>query len=161
MQSQMGRRADRIVIGKAVAGDAGPIYRLIERYARSGEMLRRPLEEIYRFLRDYLVAKDGDEVVGVCALHIYDEGLAEIRSLAVKDGWTGKGIGTSLVRKAIEEARGIGISRVFTLTYLPGFFERLGFQRVDKTLLPQKIWRDCITCRKLPECDETALIKEL
>lgn len=155
------RRVETVIVEKALVMDAEAIHRLIDTYARRGEMLKRPLEEIYRFLRDYLVVKDGGEVVGVCALHLYDKDLAEIRSLAVREEWTGKGIGTTLVMKAIEEAKELGTRKVFTLTYVPEFFERLGFCRVDKTLLPQKIWRDCITCRKLPECDEIALIKEL
>ncbi len=153
--------ADVQVVRKPTVGDVESIYALIESYASRGEMLRRPLEEIYHFLRDYILVEEGGEVVGVCALHIYDNSLGEIRSLAVKEGMKGRGIGTALVEKALDEAKRLGISRVFTLTYIPEFFERFGFHRIDKTLLPQKIWRDCITCRKLPECDEIALIKEL
>ncbi len=154
-------RVEPVVIRKACVGDARAIHSLIDVYARRGEMLRRPIEEIYRFLRDYLVIEEEGEIVGVCALHIYDDELAEIRSLAVAEEWKGRGLGRTLVEKALEEARDLGVKRVFTLTYVPEFFEKLGFSRIDKTLLPQKIWRDCITCKKLPECDEIALIKEL
>ena len=48
--------------------------------------------------------------------------------------------------------------RVFALTYQVEFFHKLGFEEIDKTLLPQKIWADCIKCVKFPDCDETAMI---
>ena len=55
----------------------------------------------------------------------------------------------------------MGVKRVFALTYEPEFFEKLGFERVDKAVLPHKIWTDCVKCVKFPDCDEIALVKEL
>jgi len=41
------------------------------------------------------------------------------------------------------------------------FFEKCGFAVTDKKVFPQKIWSDCIKCAKFPECDETAMIREI
>lgn len=149
------------MVRRAVVKDAPAIHDLIKEYAKRGEILNRPVDEIYRYLRDYFVYDEGGSISGVSALHIYSEVLAEIRSLAVKEGHLRKGIGSALVNACLEEAGSLGVKKVFALTYIPDFFKRLGFKEIDKSLLPQKIWRDCITCKIFPECDETAVIKEL
>jgi amino-acid N-acetyltransferase len=50
---------------------------------------------------------------------------------------------------------------VFTLTYRPEFFKRFGFEKIDRSDLPLKIWSDCMTCVKFPDCDETAMMLTL
>ena len=140
--------------------DVKAIQRLIAEYARKGDMLPRSLSDIYENLRDYFVFEDGGEVIGSAAIHIMWEDLAEVRSLAVQDGRMRRGVGTQLVEACISEAIVLGIARVFALTYKPEFFERLGFQRVDKAELPHKIWTDCLKCAKFPDCDEIALVAD-
>ena len=71
------------------------------------------------------------------------------------------GVGTKLVEACISEAIMLGITRVFALTYRPEFFEMLGFVKVEKSDLPQKIWTDCLKCSKFPDCDEVALVSDL
>jgi amino-acid N-acetyltransferase len=150
------------MIRKARMGDVKAIQKLIAEYARKGDMLPRSLSEIYENLRDYFVyLEDGGEVIGSAAIHIMWEDLAEVRSLAVRDGHKSKGVGTQLVEACISEAIVLGIARVFALTYRPEFFEKLGFVRVEKSELPQKIWTDCLKCSKFPDCDEVALVSDL
>jgi amino-acid N-acetyltransferase len=143
-------------------GEVKAIQKLIAEYARKGDMLPRSLSEIYENLRDYFVyLEDGGEVIGSAAIHIMWEDLAEVRSLAVRDGHKSKGVGTQLVEACISEAIVLGIARVFALTYRPEFFEKMGFVRVEKSELPQKIWTDCLKCSKFPDCDEVALVSDL
>ncbi len=150
------------MIRKAKMSDVKDMQKLIEVYAKKGEMLPRSLLEIYENIRDYIVSTlDTDEIVGVCAMHIFWDGLAEVRSLAVKQEYTHKGIGTALTKSCIDEARNFEITQIFSLTYKPEFFEKLGFRIVDKSLLPQKIWSDCLKCPQFPDCNEIALILEL
>ena len=149
------------MIRKARMSDVKGIHGLIAEYARKGDMLPRSLADIYENLRDYFVFEEGDgELVGSAAIHIMWEDLAEVRSLAVRDGKMRRGIGTRLVESCISEAIMLGIDRVFALTYKPGFFEKLGFHIVDKAELPQKIWADCLKCSKFPDCDEVALVAD-
>jgi amino-acid N-acetyltransferase len=149
------------MIRKARMSDVKGIQQLIADYAKKGDMLPRSLADIYENLRDYFVfLEDGGELVGSAAIHIMWEDLAEVRSLAVREGKMRRGIGTQLVESCISEAIVLGIDRVFALTYKPGFFEKLGFHIVDKAELPQKIWTDCLKCSKFPDCDEVALVAD-
>lgn len=149
------------MIRKARMSDVQGIHELIAEYARKGDMLPRSLADIYENLRDYFVFQGDDgELVGSAAIHIMWEDLAEVRSLAVRDGKMRRGVGTQLVESCISEAIMLGIERVFALTYKPEFFEKLGFHVVDKAELPQKIWTDCLKCSKFPDCDEVALVAD-
>jgi len=147
-----------MLIRKARIADAKSIQNLLTGYANQGLMLSSSLAEIYDRIRAYHVAEHEGKVVGVSALKISWEDLAEVRSLAVSEDAKGHGLGRKLVDACLDEARSLGIGRVFALTYQVDFFRKLGFKEIDKAELPQKIWADCIKCVKFPDCDETALI---
>lgn len=149
------------MIRKAKLADVKAIQALVNQYADSGQMLPRTLNEIYEHLRDFHVYEDSGALAGVCALHISWDGLAELRSLAVRPDQVKHGIGTALVRECLREAVALQVARVFVLTYQAGFFRKLGFMDIDKKELPHKIWTDCLNCVKFPDCDESALIIKL
>ena len=146
------------MIRKAKISDVKTIQSLVNQYADSGQMLPRTLNELYENLRDFHVIEEEGSLLGVCALHVSWDGLAEIRSLAVRKEKIKSGIGTALVRQCLQEASQLGAEKVFVLTYQEGFFKRLGFAAVDKKELPHKIWTDCLNCVKFPNCDESALM---
>ena len=143
---------------KAKISDAAKLHKLINFFADKGAMLPRPLSEIYENIRDYYVIRKGDLAVACAALHITWEDLAEIKSAAVDEKSQKQGIGASLVEACLAEAKSLGIPTVFCLSYTPEFFERCGFERIDKSQLPQKVWGECYRCPKFPNCDEVALI---
>lgn len=146
------------MIRKARITDVKHIQSLINAYADTGQMLPRSLNELYENLRDFSVFVETDILAGVCALHVSWDGLAELRSLAVRSDRIGKGIGRGLVRHCLAEAAELAAERVFVLTYQAGFFRKLGFTDIEKKELPHKIWTDCLNCVKFPDCDESALI---
>ena len=150
------------MIRKANIQDIKAIHRLLQEYGKKEELLARPLSQLYDHLRDFSVYMDenNQQLTGCCALQICWENLAEIRSLAVIDEYHGKGVGRQLVSRALAEADSYGITRIFTLTYQPSFFRKLGFKDIDKSELPHKVWSDCINCSKFPDCNEEALIWE-
>ncbi len=149
-------------IRKAKIGDVKPIHGLLSHFAEKGLLLPRSLSDLYDHLRDYAVIEAEDKnIIAVAALHVCWENLAEIRSLAVREDFQGSGIGSNLVEYCISDAITLGIYKVFTLTYQPDFFKKLGFKEVDKSVLPHKIWADCVKCPKFPECDEIALLIEV
>jgi amino-acid N-acetyltransferase len=151
------------MIRKATIKDIKSIHSLLQEYGRKGELLPRPLSVLYDHVRDFSVYVDDKEanVLGCCALQFCWDDLAEIRSLAVHPDHTGQRIGSKLVEKVLSEAKSFKVQKVFALTYRPGFFERFGFDRIDRSELPIKIWADCIMCIKFPDCDEIAMMKEL
>ena len=146
------------MIRKARITDVKAIQLLVNQYAESGQMLPRSLNELYEHLRDFSVFEEKGSLIGACALHLSWDGLAEIRSLAVRQENIKHGIGSELVRHCLLEAAQLEVERVFVLTYQDGFFRKLGFIDVDKKELPHKIWTDCLNCIKFPNCDESALI---
>ena len=151
-------------VRRAGAKDVKAIHRLLNLYGGQGLLLARPLSELYDHLRDFfvLVTSGREETVaGACALGICWEDMAEIRSLAVAKGYQGQKFGSRLVVACLEEAKALGIRRVFVLTYVEVFFAKMGFKVVDKSILPHKIWADCLRCSKYPDCDETAMILDL
>lgn len=152
------------MIRNARMDDIKAIYALLNRFSDQGLLLGRSLSSLYDHLRDFKVYEDEEcanvKIAGVCSLHVCWENLAEIRSLAVDDACHGKKIGSGLVKACLDEAAEFGITRVFTLTYQPGFFERLGFRHIDKNELPHKVWSDCIQCPKFPDCNEEAMVWE-
>jgi amino-acid N-acetyltransferase len=150
-----------VKIRKAKISDLKETQRLINDFAKRGQMIPRSLNELYETLRDFVICESGGKIYGVCALHIMWEDLAEIRSLAVEKRFQGQGIGKNLVKHCIREAKNLGIKRIFALTYQPEFFKKMGFLDTDKATLPQKIWGDCIRCHRFPDCDENAVIINL
>ncbi|MGC9965768.1 MAG: N-acetyltransferase [Syntrophobacteraceae bacterium] len=150
------------MIRKARIADVVEIQKMLRDFADTGSLLARSLSELYTTLRDIVVYEGEDgRIAGCCGLHILWEDLAEIRSLAVLEPYQRQGIGRRLVETCVSEADGLGISRVFTLTYEVDFFKRLGFRAVDKNMFPQKVWWDCHNCSKFPNCDESALVLDL
>ncbi|MDD5758189.1 MAG: N-acetyltransferase [Desulfobulbaceae bacterium] len=156
------------MIRNATMADIKAIHALLSHFAAQGMLLGRALSSLYDQLRDFkvFVAPDtssdtndsAEIVVGSAALHVCWENLAEVRSLAVLERFHGQDIGTQLVKSCLDEAILLGINKVFTLTYQPNFFKKLGFHEIDKNELPHKVWSDCINCPKFPDCNETALI---
>ncbi len=137
------------------------MHRLINGFADKGEMLPRPLSEIYENIRDYFVVRQDERVLACAALHIAWSDLAEIKSVAVAEDSQQQGIGAQLVEVCLKEAKELGIATVFCLTYQPAFFEKFGLSQVDKMELPRKVWTECYRCPKFPDCDEVALICNL
>jgi len=151
----------KLLIKKAKVKDATLIHSFVNKFAKKNEMLPRSLNEVYENIRDFFICKDKGKIIGISALHILWENLAEIRSIAVIKEYQHRGIGKRLIKHCLKEAKALGVKRVFALTYDPAFFKKFGFKETDKNTLPQKIWGDCLKCPKFPKCEEVAVIKIL
>lgn len=152
----------KINLTKATLSDINSMQELVLPEVESGVILLRTSDEIATNIRSYILAKDGSELVGFCALHIHTSSLAEIRSLIVKENQRGTGVGKKLIEQALDEAKSLNLQKVLSLTYQQSFFEKLGFFEIPKESLPEhKIWADCIKCKHFPVCNEVSLIKNL
>lgn len=149
-----------IVIRKAKREDAEKIREILYEYYLEGIVLERTVSEIISELNHFYTAIDyNDNIVGTVSYHDYGNSLKEIRSLAVQKAFQKAGTGKKLVKFALadilkEEPQ----AKIFTLTYVPDFFKKMDFYEVDKSTLPEKIWKDCSKCPKKDECGETALV---
>ena len=147
------------MIRKATASDVPAMAQLINDNAELGLMLPKSLASLYETVRAFHVAEEDGKVIGLCALTVIWANWCEIASLAVDRSQRGKGLGRELVEACLEEARLIGIPRVMTLTYEQAFFEKLGFEVLDRQKLPLKVWSECVRCPKNQACDEIAMFK--
>ena len=149
-------------IRPARVGDVPALCDLIRTFADRKLMIRRSLGELYESIREFLVATDDNgQVIGSVALHVFWEDLAELKCLAVSERAQGRGVGRRLLEACWDAARSLEIKTVFTLTYVPGFFEKCGYQKIDKADLPHKIWNECVRCPLFPSCNEIALIRSV
>lgn len=147
---------------KANLSDIVEMQKLVLPEVESGVILNRNDDEIATNIRSYTLSFKDEILVGFCALHIHTNDLAEIRSLIVKNDFRGKKIGESLVNICVDEAISLGLKKVLSLTYKQSFFQRLGFEEIEKESIPEhKIWADCIKCKHFPVCNEVSLIKAL
>jgi len=149
------------IVRKAMVKDVPVIADIVNYHAKMGVMLPRPISRIYDNVRDYVVIESNGDILGCGALHVMWSDLAEIRALALKDEYIGKGLGRSLVDNLLEEAKSLGIEKVFVLTYKADFFKHFGFSVIDKSELPHKIWSECVNCMHFPNCEEVALIRSV
>jgi amino-acid N-acetyltransferase len=142
----------------AVLPDVAQIHAIIQPYADAGTLLPRPMAELCENVRDFVVAEEDGRVIGCGALHLYGAHLAEIRSIAVSPDAKGKGAGRALVAALQAEAKRHGVTCVCLFTRTPAFFAHLGFEVARREELPDKIYKDCLCCPKLSDCDEVAMI---
>jgi amino-acid N-acetyltransferase len=149
------------LVRKATLRDIPALLRLINGYAAQGIMLPRTEFELSENIRDFTVVCAGQQLLGCGALHFYTPISGEIRSLAVAPSSKRGGIGRLLVEALEEEANHNNLHAIFAFTYVFDFFDKLGFQQVDRGLLPLKVWKDCMSCPKFDCCEEIAVVKTL
>ena len=149
------------MLRRAKVIDVPQIVNLINLWAAQNEMLSRSQLQVYNSIRDYVVIEENEKIIGVGALHVVWSDLSEIRSLAIAPERIKNGLGSKIVNFLLDDAKSLEMPVVFTLTYKPVFFEKLGFTQIDKKELPHKVWKDCLSCPKFPDCDEIALVRSL
>lgn len=141
--------------------DIPALLELINSYAAESIMLPRTEFEMAEGIRDFTVAEQQGRVIACGALHFYTPTTGEVRSIAVVRNSKSRGLGRGLVEALEAEARSCRLVALFAFTYVPAFFEKLGFVGVDRSELPLKAWKDCMRCPKFQCCDELAMIKYL
>ena len=120
---------DSFHIRPARTGDVSAIKRLVAPLAEQRILMAKETVAYYESLQEFRIAESSDgEVIGCGALHVMWEDLAEVRTLAASEEWRGKGVGHVLVESLLEEARALGVARVFCLTFEVDFFKRHGFE---------------------------------
>ena len=150
-----------LALRKATMHDIPKLLAIINSYAADGIMLPRTEFELSENIRDFSVAYDGSTLAGCGALHFYTPAMAEVRSLAVLPALARQGVGRIVVEALEAEARAHDLDAIFAFTYVPGFFQKLGFAEVERGELPLKTWKDCLRCPKFQNCDEIAVMKRL
>jgi amino-acid N-acetyltransferase len=149
------------ILRKARLSDVPALFKLIQAYAAEEVMLPRALPELYENIWEFTVAEKDGRLAACGALRLYNEEIAEIRSLCVDPQRKTSGLGRAVTNQLTHEAKGMGLKKVFALTVVPEFFSKMGFYPVERGALPQKVWRDCLQCEKYFRCDEVAVVRDL
>jgi len=146
-----------MIIRPAKVNDTKQLYEIIEYYANNKKMLHKSLNKLYENIQEFVVLEEKGKIIACGALHVSWEDLAEIKSLAVLDEYQRQGLGRKIVYNLQENARMLGITRIFVLSFSPEFFIKLGYKIIPKETLPHKIWHECVNCYLFPDCGEVAL----
>lgn len=149
------------VIRKALVDDVNDVLDLVNTLAADQVMLPRSPASVIENIRDFQVAEIDGAFAGCGALSVIWSDIAEVRSIAVKPDHQKLGLGKRIAEALIEEAEVLGVARVMAFTYVPGFFEKLGFEIVEHASLPHKVFNDCLNCPKFHKCDEVAVLRVL
>ena len=150
-----------MTIRKAKLTDVPDIHRLVNHYADERIMLPRTLTDLYENVWEFTVAESGGDLVGCGALKLYNQEVAEIRSLCVAEARKSEGIGREIMEELLDEGEAMGLRTVFALTNVPAFFAKMGFHEVPRERFPTKVWRDCLRCERYTCCNERAVTLEL
>jgi len=148
-----------INIRRATVNDVDSIFTLANRSASKGLMLTRSKYKIVSMLQCFMIAEDKETkaIIGCGALNLLWTDLGEIMTLAVEENSRRHGIGTRIVNALIDEAKQLKLPGILALTYQVDFFKKLGFEISDKNEFPRKLWRECLECPKLEQCDENVM----
>ena len=132
----MNTNASGVTLRPATTADIRPIRALIEPLVHRRILLGKELVVLFEAVQEFVVAEDSaGEVVGCGALHVFWEDLGEVRTLAVDPGWQHKGVGQDIVAMLEQRARGLGLRKLFCLTFEVEFFRGLGYEAVDDTIV--------------------------
>ncbi len=114
-------------VRRARTSDVPGIRALVDAYTGDRRLLAKAMVNLYEDVQEFFVAVDGERVVGCGALHVLWKDLAEVRTLAVAPTAHGQGIGSGLLARLMDNARELGVHRLFCLTFETEFFARHGF----------------------------------
>jgi amino-acid N-acetyltransferase len=133
-----------VEIRRATTGDVKKIRELVDAYTADRRLLSKATVTLYEAVQEFWVAEDAGRIVGCGALHVMWEDLAEIRTVAVDPASRGRKIGHQIVNRLIEQARELGVARVFCLTFETRFFGAFGFTEIDGAPVPHAVYEQLL-----------------
>ncbi len=133
-----------LVIRPARTSDVKAIRERVDSYAAPGKMLTKETVTLFESVQEFTVAEEDGVIVGCGALHILWEDLAEVRTVAVKQGRHKEGIGHKILERIIERAREVGVERIFCLTFQTEFFGRHGFEEIHGTPVDPDVYQQLL-----------------
>ena len=133
-----------ISVRGARTADVVAIRRFIDFYSPKRILLDKPTVTLYEDVPDFMVAELDGEVVGCGALHVLWADLAEVRTLAVDPACQRSGVGHHILEALIERARGLGVERIYCLTFEVDFFAAHGFAPIDGTPVEPEVYEELL-----------------
>ena len=133
------------VVRPARTRDVRPIQTMLEPYVQKRILLGKDLVVLYEAVQQFFVAEDAHgNLIGCGALHVMWEELGEVRTLIVSEEWLHKGVGTAIVDALEAQARELGLTRLFCLTFEVEFFSRRGFDVIGEQVVDPDVFSQLI-----------------
>ncbi len=151
----------RVTLRTADRSQAPRLHALIMANLEEGRLLPRTLGELAVHADRFVVAVRGQGIVGCAELAPLNAQVVEVRSLAVDASARGRGVGTMLVEELRQRARRGGFEKLCAFTHAPAYFVQMGFSIVPHLWLPEKIFTDCVKCRRFRQCGQFAMVVPL
>lgn len=125
--------------------DVPAIDALIEPLVQQRILLGKNRVVFYEAVQEFRVAESRDgQLVGCGALHVMWEDLGEVRTLAAAPGWRHRGVGHALLQRIEDDARELGLSRLFCLTFETAFFEGHGFREIGESVVSPDVYAELV-----------------
>ena len=153
--------APTVFVRAARREDVQRIFEIIDQCAASGSVLPRTTDNIALTIESFFVGEVNGQVLGCCALVTCGPSMAEIRSVATAEAGRGFGIARAVVDYAIIMGKALEFERLFLLTKIPRFFEKLGFALVDPAALPDSFIADLVHAQKRSLFNKSVMIRNL
>jgi amino-acid N-acetyltransferase len=131
-------------VRRARTADVKAIRAIVAPMAQSRVLIAKEAVTYYEAVQQFRVAELGGRVVGCGALHVMWEDLAEIRTLAVLPEAKGTGVGSALLDSLVEDARELGVQRLFCLTFEVDFFARHGFEPIEGRAVDPEVYAELL-----------------
>ena len=139
--------ASQVRVRRARTSDVSAMVELMAPLVERRILLGKDLVELYGAVPEFMVAVDlNDRVIGYGAVHVMWENLGEVRTLGVSEEWLGRGVGHLLLDSIEQQARELGLTQLFCLTFEVDFFERHGFSAVseDTQLVAAEVYAELL-----------------
>jgi amino-acid N-acetyltransferase len=133
-----------VEIRRATTRDVKKVRELVDAYTADRRLLSKATVTLYESVQEFWVAEDEKKIIGCGALHVMWEDLAEIRTVAVDPAFRGRKIGHQIVSRLIDQARELGVARVFCLTFETRFFGSFGFTEIDGAPVPHTVYEQLL-----------------
>ena len=133
-----------VLVRQARTTDVRAMRDLIEPYVQRRILLGKELVTLFEAVQEFVVAEVDGRVVGCGALHVMWEDLGEIRTIAVTDDVHGSGVGHALLEALEARASGLGLTRLFCLTFETDFFGRHGFEAIAEEIVPPDVFQQLL-----------------
>jgi amino-acid N-acetyltransferase len=132
-------------VRRARTSDVAGIKELVEPLVQRRILLGKETVVFYEAVQEFRVAEDADgRLIGCGALHVMWQDLAEVRTLAVDADWIGRGVGRALLQRLEADARELGLSRLFCLTFEVPFFSRNGFEDMGTETVDPSVYAELV-----------------
>jgi len=137
--------ASPFLVRRARTADVKGMLALIEPYVERRILLGKERVTLFEDIREFLVAETPEgELIGCGALHVIWEDLGEIRTIAVADAWLHRGVGHAILEKLEQDARELGLTRLFCLTFETQFFGGHGFEPIGEKVVDPEVYAELV-----------------